>query len=224
MSHFKTKTVVLVAATLWWLAAPDAGAGIVRLDFDNIVSKAVAQTGPDAAPYLAPYGITLTNLSPSGPSGQVQILNWNYGGAGDWIDENFLYQNGGGAPPCSYTMNFSTPLLSISFNRIATPHDLSYIPRWSATAYVGTENVGSVGVPYIQYVYGGTAAQTYTLSGDGITSLTMYANGGGFTGIGAVPFDHFVLNEVPEPSTLIVWSLLGGLGIAIGWWRKRKTA
>ena len=29
---------------------------------------------------------------------------------------------------------------------------------------------------------------------------------------------------VPEPATLIIWSLLGGLGIAIGRWRRRKAA
>jgi hypothetical protein len=28
---------------------------------------------------------------------------------------------------------------------------------------------------------------------------------------------------IPEPSTFIVWSLLGGLGI-IGWWRRRGRA
>jgi hypothetical protein len=29
-------------------------------------------------------------------------------------------------------------------------------------------------------------------------------------------------NSIPEPSTIIVWSLLGGMGI-IGWWRKRMA-
>ena len=30
-------------------------------------------------------------------------------------------------------------------------------------------------------------------------------------------------NEViPEPSTLIIWSLLGTLGITVGWWRRRR--
>jgi hypothetical protein len=29
-------------------------------------------------------------------------------------------------------------------------------------------------------------------------------------------------DTVPEPSTLIIWSLLGGLGIGIGWWRRRR--
>jgi formylglycine-generating enzyme required for sulfatase activity len=29
---------------------------------------------------------------------------------------------------------------------------------------------------------------------------------------------------IPEPSTIIVWSLLGSLAIGLGWWRKRKAA
>ena len=29
---------------------------------------------------------------------------------------------------------------------------------------------------------------------------------------------------VPEPTTLIIWSLLGGLGIGLGWWRRRRKA
>ncbi len=26
---------------------------------------------------------------------------------------------------------------------------------------------------------------------------------------------------IPEPSTLIIWSLLGALGMTIGWWRRK---
>jgi fibro-slime domain-containing protein len=29
---------------------------------------------------------------------------------------------------------------------------------------------------------------------------------------------------VPEPATIIIWSLLGALGMTIGWWRRRKAA
>jgi len=29
---------------------------------------------------------------------------------------------------------------------------------------------------------------------------------------------------VPEPSTMAVWSLLGALGITVGWWRRRRAA
>jgi hypothetical protein len=32
------------------------------------------------------------------------------------------------------------------------------------------------------------------------------------------------VSTVPEPATLIIWSLLGGLGIALGVWRRRKDA
>jgi hypothetical protein len=27
---------------------------------------------------------------------------------------------------------------------------------------------------------------------------------------------------IPEPSTLLIWSLLAGLGIGVGWWRRRR--
>jgi hypothetical protein len=43
-----------------------------------------------------------------------------------------------------------------------------------------------------------------------------------------VAFDYFQLNGevgvIPEPSTLIVWSLLGALGIGLAWWRRRRAA
>ncbi len=28
----------------------------------------------------------------------------------------------------------------------------------------------------------------------------------------------------PEPATIVIWSLLGGLGISVGWWRRRRKA
>ncbi len=229
MATFKTCTVAVVATALTWLAASYAGADVVTLNFDNIVTKAQAQAldangsyvGADAAPYLAQYGITLDNISPNNESGEVRILNMGVGAPNGWQDENALMQLGWNAPPCSYTMNFSTPLQSISFTRITAAENLETTPVWSATAYVGAEAVGVVGEAYGSWGYG-SPAQTFTLSGDGITSLTIYQNGFYFTGIGAVPLDHFVLNEVPEPSTFIM--LLGAFAIAAGWWRRRWAA
>jgi len=41
--------------------------------------------------------------------------------------------------------------------------------------------------------------------------------------------DEFYINEpappvIPEPSTLIIWSLLASLGIGLAWWRRRRAA
>jgi hypothetical protein len=223
MFPFKTCTVLLVAVALPWLAASYAGASVVTMDFGGV------QTPIDATAYLNSFGITLSNVWTGGPNGaaaEVQIVDprtWNDAwAASESAYGNCLMQNGAGAPPLRYTMNFSTPLLSISFTRIPTPSGLTTEPVWSATAYVGTEAVGSVGEAWCSW--GGSPAHTFTLSGNGITSLTINSDGGYFTGIGAVPLDNFELTPVPEPTTIIIWSLLGGFGIAIGWQRLRKAA
>jgi formylglycine-generating enzyme required for sulfatase activity len=31
-------------------------------------------------------------------------------------------------------------------------------------------------------------------------------------------------SAIPEPTTLIIWSLLGGLALTVGWWRRKRTA
>src|SRR5206468_1079078 len=109
-------------------------------DFDSVTPN--AGNGPA---YLNSYGITLSNLTP-GPAGVVDILN-NSGPGSLWLNDNFLYQNGAGAVPVSYTMNFSTPLQSISFTRIATPPTRTQGRVGSATAYPGVVPVGTVGNP-----------------------------------------------------------------------------
>jgi len=43
-------------------------------------------------------------------------------------------------------------------------------------------------------------------------------------GAPAVLIVDLPLSSTPEPSTLIVWSLLGSLAIGLGWWRKRKAS
>jgi mannitol-specific phosphotransferase system IIBC component len=37
-------------------------------------------------------------------------------------------------------------------------------------------------------------------------------------------FGHALVRQIPEPSTFIIWSLLGALGITVGWWRRRRSA
>jgi hypothetical protein len=42
---------------------------------------------------------------------------------------------------------------------------------------------------------------------------------------GYVSLDGFSRTDptVPEPATIVVWSLLGGLAVTIGWWRRRRA-
>jgi len=186
----------------------------LTLNFEDVDTSA----GPvEATAYLNSYGITLSNVYPNGPDLEVVIDNWS-GPDSYWVDENMLTQNSYGAQPCSYTMDFSTPLQSVSFTRIATPPNLTTTPVWSATAYVGIETVGSVGEGFGTWGYN-SPANTFTLSGDGITSLTIYANGYNFTGIGSPPLDNFVLTPVPEPGTLAL--LAAGL-LAFAWPQRKR--
>lgn len=200
-SNFVVGFGALAVVTVLWPMS--ATADVVTLDFESVTPNAGNGTA-----YLNSYGITLTNLTPSGPSGVVDIYNDSsaYSPGSHWVNDNFLAQDGGGAPPVSYTMNFSTPLQSISFTRIATPFDLTTEPQWSATAYAGVVAVGTVGESLD--TWGNSPANTFTLTGDGITSLTISANGFGFTGIGSVPLDDFVLtSQAPEPSTITLATL-----------------
>jgi hypothetical protein len=47
-----------------------------------------------------------------------------------------------------------------------------------------------------------------------------FAPGGSFSVVESSTFPP----AVPEPATVIIWSLLSGLGIGIGWWRMKKAA
>jgi hypothetical protein len=214
MLKLMTCASVFVVVALTSLAARYATAAVVTLDFDSVAPN--AGNGPA---YLSSYGITLTDVSPAGPSGVVDIFNISsaYSPGSFWTNDNFLMQNGGGAPPVSYTMNFSIPLESISFERIATPFNLTTEPQWSAIAYAGLVPVGTVGESLGSW--GNSPAHPFTITSSGITSLTISANGFGFTGIGAVPLDDFVLTQVPEPSTVTLAAL--GL-ISLGFVALRK--
>ncbi len=194
--------LAVVTIALTWPAAPYAAADVVMLDFQSVAPN--AGNGPA---YLNSQGITLTNVTPSGTAGALDIFNNSstYSPGSFWVNENFLAQNGSSAVPVSFTMNFSTPLESISFTRIATPFNLSTEPQWSATAYAGSVAVGTVGETLNSW--GNSPAKSFTLTGEGITALTISANGFGFTGIGSVPLDDFVLKSVPEPATITLYAI-----------------
>jgi hypothetical protein len=176
----------------------------------NFESVNATQGGVDATAYLASYGITLTNVSPSGTVDIVNDTNY-YGGGAVFAPSkpNFLLQSVGGSPDgVTYTMLFSTPLQSLSFTRCAIGSSAAS-PSWSAVAYAGTNIVASNGVCCIDSDTGQTN-QVFTMSStnNGITSLVITANGGNFTAISSVPLDNFVM----LPAAVRVANLTFGTG------------
>jgi len=209
MTKFNSWIALVAAVPLTWSITRCADADVITLDFQSVTPNAGNGTA-----YLASQGISLTNVTP-GASGVVDIFNSSsmYSPGSFWVNENFLGQNGAGAPQLSYTMNFSMPLDSISFTRIATPFNLATDPAWTATAYAGSLAAGSVGESLDSWGFS-SPARTFTLTGDGITSLTVSTNGFNFTGIGTVPLDDFVLTTAPATPTPAPSSLTMLLGFA----------
>jgi hypothetical protein len=62
-----------------------------------------------------------------------------------------------------------------------------------------------------------TASEYYVFPG-APASVTVYPNSAG-------PYQMLVAGtaETPEPTTIVIWSLLGGVGIAVGCWRRKRT-
>ncbi|HSY17297.1 MAG TPA: hypothetical protein VK815_03145 [Candidatus Acidoferrales bacterium] len=172
----------------------------VYMNFDNVNPGA----GIDATPYLASFGITLTNVSQ--PGSVYIVADTNYYGTGSVTassPHNFLLQSVGGSVPCSYTLNFGTPLQSVTFTRITITNTFE-TPIWTATAYAGANVVGSVGVCCIDSD-SGQPAHTYTISGHGITSLTVSGNGNGSAAAASAPLDDFYM--VPETTNVGVGTM-----------------
>jgi len=210
IKSMKTKLILIAALAL--ISTVVKSNAQIAVDLDSVD----ANLGPvDATTLLASYGITLTNLT--NPVSIWSDTNITYLAASPGT--NFLLQQVGGSPDgISYTLDFSTPLTSFSFTRIASV-DSNAVAQWTATAYDNLTSVGSVG----EAAFGGTEASAdYTLSGADITSVTITANGSGYAGISSAPLDNIVLTQaVPEPST---WAMLtGGVGSLLLFRRRRSS-
>jgi len=57
-------------------------------------------------------------------------------------------------------------------------------------------------------------------------TMTFQSTGSsGYRGLSGVQIiEQYAPNVIPEPSTFVIWSLLGFAGIAVGWRRRRRSA
>jgi len=120
---------------------------------------------------LAGFGISITGVSGSGtPAVTIQA-------APSWVaissPPNALV-GPGGAGATSYTLVLPSAVTSISFSR-GGPTAPTSVAGWTATALnASVQTVASVGEPFFCCT---RAAQTFTLSGIGITSLRVTSDG-----------------------------------------------
>ena len=185
--------VALGANESWTPAAADNNSSTTStLNFDAVNASA----GPvDASSYLAGSGITLSAVT-AGTAIDVVNNQSVYGGAAasPSSSPNMLMQINVNAP-VSYTLNFATPLTSLGFTRpmlLAGPSGITH-PQWSAHAFDASgQEVASASEGLIAS-YSNVPASTFTLTGDGITSVRFDSNGYNFTAFSAVLIDDLTI-------------------------------
>jgi hypothetical protein len=132
-------------------------------------------------------------------------------GLGVWWDD-----------PSFLIMDFDVPMTSISLDfgnddpRWVKPGDQAIL-----TLFMGALQVGQ---PTVVMNRDDMMNQSISFSGTAFDQATFFYD------ITTPPaglievVDDIQLTPVPEPGGVIIWSLLAGLGMTVGWWRRRRAA
>jgi hypothetical protein len=188
--------VVLLVSTL-------GQAATITLNFDSVAVAAGNCT--DGTGYLNSFGITLSGVTPG-----ASVLICAQGSPNLPIatsPPNYFNESHGNSPE-TMTLNFPTPLSSISFFRTGMTFDSK--PQWSAEALNAQGVIVSmVGEP-LTATGAVIAAQQFALSGPNITALRIDSDNHAFTNLSGVPIDDLTLvtqpATTPEPGTVFLLS------------------
>jgi hypothetical protein len=168
-----------------------------RLDFDSFSPPLTECV--DATSFLAGRGITLTTPN----TGAVPLV-CPAGGISFAIPDsapNFFFVNpapGHNNDPITYTLHFCAPLASFTFVRTAQVGGTSG-PVWTATARDAQGQV--VGTPVGEpSITSSPTAQTLTITGEGISSVTVTSNNFGLATANNPPLDTFTFTRVVDCS------------------------
>jgi hypothetical protein len=145
-------------------------------------------------PYNAPGGIILNNTLNPNAGADVQAVVWA------------MTTNGGGDPGQPSSGTLIDPA-SLTGDAQTIYDDIVGRPLASNSVSVGVFNpIPAPGTP--EYPSGADYAQ----------SMLYLSSEASYTPVGDFP------NPVPEPTTIVVWTLLGGVGITLAKWRRKRAA
>jgi hypothetical protein len=185
------------------------------VNFDTLPDGA---SGVALSNYLAGFGITVSGVT-SGVTVYTQTnrIGWAFQAASPqdylvWSGRNDVWQ--------TFTLNFSQPLTGLSFTRCTElpVNGGTAFPAWTATAYRGTNTVGTVGEDaHSIWDPNSNPAHVYSFTGPGITSITFSANTWNFAGVGSPAIDDIVMTTAPITSTVVNFDTLpdGASGVTL---------
>jgi len=183
-----------------------AQSGTQVVNFDTLPD---GTSGAALSNYLAGFGITVSGVT----SGVGLYVATNRPGWAFQSSSGQSYLNWGGRNDVwqTFTLNFSQPLTSLSFKRCTElpVNGGTAFPAWTATAYAGTNIVGTAGQgAHSVWSPVTNPAQTYNFTGPGITSVTFSANTWNFAGVGSPAIDDIVRSTAPITSTAVNFDTL----------------
>jgi hypothetical protein len=204
----------LAGLALLCLVAP----GPVRADhvinFDSLPAKGNPVTGPELASYLAPFGVTISDVTP-GTAVTVYDARDIYSSIQPVVPPspfNVIAQ-AGSDDPVSYRLNFALPQDHFSVTRTGVRSGTSGValPEWHAYAFDGLGHpLGTIGENAFS-IFSDLPAETFTLNGPDIWSVVIASDNHHFAAFSAVILDDFTLTavpaSVPEPSGLITGTI-----------------